>query len=561
MMELKVLKVTNKKEYRRFHKNNLILFFMIFGLLGIIVACYRMALFMVSLVFIGVLMIFSIYLYKRNHYKVKEEIICENGIFTIDGKEYQLLDVELIEKQIKYMQLYFEDSIVMILEDYGIKEFFEEDVRYCKINYILMSLLGLVMSYIVYIIFGIIFSFVLSINKQLIFIDEITLYLDALRLAISLAGFVLALEFRKSKGVLIVPFVCLILTGSYVLAPKTISYLNEGKMAYRIFQENLEFYDHLAIYYGRKVATIEHVNDYEIIDVDGITVVKTEEKIHCLYFGLPHQSLDEIKRDYQNTDYMYENYIVHISNESVEVNDVDYDYEMIAYNTLVLKYQDRNEFLLKIYNKNSIKGEGVNLYFLDKNLNIFLERYYPDELAAKNEEEERIESVKTKQEALNLKNYDATQTDEDKINRFNELVKKDNIAEYLSEKGIIKITSEETDIYKVIYEIDREFSRISNDIYTSIDTQILSIKMTSMTDDIYGVEIWSRSDYSNKEKETKQYKIKFKKYKNNYIAIKLLQETVIDDKGIIDNPEVKDTSMTTDYLYRIEGHEIGENAW
>ena len=198
---------------------------------------------------------------------------------------------------------------------------------------------------------------------------------------------------------------------------------------------------------------------------------------------------------------------------------------------------------------------------MDKNLNIFLERYYPDELAAKNEEEERIESVKTKQEALNLKNYDATQTDEDKINRFNELVKKDNIAEYLSEKGIIKITSEETDIYKVIYEIDREFSRISKDIYTSIDTQILSIKMTSMADDIYGVEIWSRSDYSNKEKETKQYKIKFKKYKNNYIAIKLLQETVIDDKGIIDNPEVKDTSMTTDYLYRIEGHEIGENAW
>ena len=31
--------------------------------------------------------------------------------------------------------------------------------------------------------------------------------------------------------------------------------------------------------------------------------------------------------------------------ESVEVTDVDYDYEMIAYNTLVLKYQDRNEFL------------------------------------------------------------------------------------------------------------------------------------------------------------------------------------------------------------------------
>lgn len=137
------------------------------------------------------------------------------------------------------------------------------------------------------------------------------------------------------------------------------------------------------------------------------------------------------------------------------------------------------------------------------------------------------------------------------IEKLNQAAK--DIEHFESQKDIVKIKATSQDYNVILKEIAKTFTMMNNDD-KKIDTQILTIDITSGDINEFGAHIFDRQDIQGDDKITNHYDYRVKRVDNFYLAVRVKDDINVNiGLKVFSTPISTDTSMSTDYLYCIEG--------
>ncbi len=157
---------------------------------------------------------------------------------------------------------------------------------------------------------------------------------------------------------------------------------------------------------------------------------------------------------------------------------------------------------------------------------------------------------------VEIQDSQVSQADKDQkgkavIEKLNQAAK--DIEHFKSQKDIVKIEAASQDYNVILKEIAKTFTIMNNDD-KKIDTQILTIDITSGDINEFGAHIFDRQDIQGDDKITNHYYYRVKRVDNFYLAVRVKDDTNVDiGLKVLSTPLSTDTSMTTDYLYCIDG--------
>lgn len=248
-----------------------------------------------------------------------------------------------------------------------------------------------------------------------------------------------------------------------------------------------------------------------------------------------------------NTDYSF---TIEIYDNKVLLSNKEYNVESIGFETVYLSWDDLDYIFC-------IEGNVAYIYNLTYKNEIELK--HDDSLLDKNELPQETEVQDTVEETVDT-SQKQTQIDQENYDEYQKVIQQDDISDYQSNKNVVKITSDNDDIYRVIKELDQEYTRINNEEDVDLDVQIGSMLIYSQVDNEYGIYIHRSVDSSNAESQNYSQVILMKKYGNDYIGTRLDDLSYMPSVGATNNGSYN-TSTTTDFLYCLEGNKVVKNRW
>lgn len=146
------------------------------------------------------------------------------------------------------------------------------------------------------------------------------------------------------------------------------------------------------------------------------------------------------------------------------------------------------------------------------------------------------------------------------LNKMNDIIN-NGIDNFTSNEEFVRIEMESDNYNEIVREIAKEFTIIHND-NKKIDTQITNITVTAGDLNEFGVRVAERQDIQGEEKRRNHYKYRIKKVGKYYLAMRVSEQCDVNSGlTILEQPIITDTSMTTDFLYRIDGKKYLGNKW
>ena len=312
-------------------------------------------------------------------------------------------------------------------------------------------------------------------------------------------------------------------------------------------------FSHIGIFYD--VAYVKNKGQYLFYNLNPIT-----------------DTLDDFYQEYDSCSYNAYNVNqlkINIRNKKLQINDNTYLPHMVGNHILYIQVD--NPYLIRfqqgkceVYELNSEKTIVLNqdnsFYFNDEDTtnqedeSVSLNSQEPDE-------EKRQEVVEPEVDPY----YEEIEKEREKRDQENHLayqkaIKQGDISSFQSNQNVVKIYEESQDIYQVIKALDREYTRINNDKDTILDVQILSMMVYHEYENQYGIYITRRVDSSKAESQTFDEVIVMKKYDHDYIGTRYYNRTYMPKNHLTNNGSY-DTRQTTEFLYRIKGNQIVDNAW
>lgn len=385
-------------------------------------------------------------------------------------------------------------------------------------------------------------------------IDMISLYID---IAIMLIAVVSCVLFRYIKKYIVL-ILGLAIVGILIFVPLSpVEYLSydDYQIAYMSHDDYIEVYNDVKYHYGKKVAELDWKNA-QTINIYHNELYAYDGKDYFFYdLEKSQTSLDEFYELNNETAYntaysftieIYDHKIT-ISNKECQVSSVGYNMVYLVHETshYLLMIEDNEAYVYDLNHQTEIRLDKDNS-LLDKTNEITEEKPVVEE---NNEPEEVID-------------YNELQKQKDKENyeTYQKAIQQDDISDYQLNKNVVKITSDNDDIYRVIKELDQEYTRINNEEDVDLDVQIGSMLIYSQVDNEYGIYIHRSVDSSNAESQNYSQVILMKKYGNDYIGTRLDDLSYMPSVGTTNNGSYN-TSTTTDFLYCLEGNKVVKNRW
>ena len=381
------------------------------------------------------------------------------------------------------------------------------------------------------------------------------LVINLVMLTIVIFSLVLVRLIKKHGAIIYFGAVLLILI-LVVIPSNNISNLSNTRLAYQISNSNVIIYDDVYDYFGHFKAKINARDVRNVDTFENIVYIEHEQTYSFYNPERTKQTLDQLLTDYDQRGYGNQSFNITIEDQKIycnfqEVNDLS----LIGYNTI---YFNSSDPYLVIFNNDDISLKQLDSSYQDTlNRKDDLLNYQHD---LDNQESNNIvENNPYSQFQVSIR-QELEQLDQRRYQDYQNMLQINDLSQFQPNENVIKIHDESNDIYQAIKLIDQEFTRIDNDDNVILDVQITNMLIYNQNDDQYGVYINRRIDSSVTESMSVQNVILMKKQGNDYYATRLYNIEYMPSDHPTNNGAY-DTSWTTKYLYRIEGHEVGENAW
>ncbi|MEG0365906.1 MAG: hypothetical protein RR585_03660 [Coprobacillus sp.] len=499
-------------------------------------------------------------------------VIDEEGRFFLDNMMFDIHEIKTISYTDKTMTLNFTDEIMIIdcypelIDYFKSKEIVVQNSQDLKAKLFLIFQATLLVEFMIIVLLNIV-GIITMMMYPIELIDTMGLIWDGLRIVFIILTFVFMYCIIKRKGALISGIAALVVLLSFLLPGSYHSFGKNYSTAYIETQNDNEktvtLYKDVHSHYGSYVTQYKANGDYNIGEFGGVVCFTNGDK--TLFTNLDDEltskevflnSVSQMK--YKETNGMS----LTFKNNTAKVLGIEYQIEMVGNNVFAL-YIDNEYFYMGKRDDNGM----IEIYSL-KSMEL-LNRLSPASNYTNTENEEDKQSDQKQEdtkkeeenEQLNKEKQKQQELDEQNINAFNQAIKQKDISSFESNKQVVMIHSTSQNIYEVIRDLDREFTRVNNTLNNTITTQILSMEITGNENNLYAVNIFSRSDYSHAESESKNTKMAIKSYGDYYIATKVSNEMTLSDYGYIHTPDTRDTSQSYDYLYTVQGNKVTDNPW
>lgn len=507
--------------------------------------------------------------------RLKSEVVNvdENQCFVYQDKVFdfhQLIKIHLLRRVI-YLE--FENDIVVL--EYQktlfnqLKDSYSQLInqKTTKIGRISFKLWMIDMFFGVIIIMKIVGGIIYCLSTSTTIIDISRLFGDIGTLAFIFICVFLANILKKYKIVfytvsVIVAFWSLMSPMTHV----TQLLVDQGAIAYREDVNGVQIYRDVAYVFG-KDATLMYVDSIDDIGTfHDVVYVESQQQYQFYSLTTPHQTLQDLYEEYEGSSYSHQDINIAIDKNAIKINSKPYQAELIGDHMLYVKLQ--HPYIIQF------KDFRCELYQLDRGHTVVLQEDYMNDVTSQDND---IENEEKKSQEENQDNETVTASpsqpeekseiekrrekqDQQRYQAYQQAIQQDDMTSFQSTQDVVKVHDENTDIYRVIKSLDREITRINNEEGTILDVQILSMLIYHQNNDEYGIYINRRVDSSVEESQTFQEIIFMKKYGHDYIGTRLYDISYMPTDHPTNNGEYE-TRQTTDYLYRIDGHQVVENAW
>ncbi len=381
------------------------------------------------------------------------------------------------------------------------------------------------------------------------------LVINLVMLTIVIFSLVLVRLIKKNGAIIYFGALLLILILA-VIPSNNISNLSNTRLAYQISNSNVIIYDDVYDYFGHFKAKINARDVRNVDTFENIVYIEHEQTYSFYNPERTKQTLDQLLTDYDQRGYGNQSFNITIEDQKIycnfqEVNDLS----LIGYNTI---YFNSSDPYLVIFNNDDISLKQLDSSYQDTlNRKDDLLNYQHD---LDNQESNNIVENNPYSQFQASIRQELEQLDQRRYQDYQNMLQINDLSQFQPNENVIKIHDESNDIYQAIKLIDQEFTRIDNDDNVILDVQITNMLIYNQNDNQYGVYINRRIDSSVTESMSVQNVILMKKQGNDYYATRLYNIEYMPSDHPTNNGAY-DTSWTTKYLYRIEGHEVGENAW
>lgn len=586
-MELSIYKVVDKKIYQKIKKDtyfSLIVFFGCYCIGNVLITYHFLAL---GVIFLCIFLIGIIVLLIQNlnrvitYEKASLEIVHvdDNQCFLFQNQSFDFHDLKHIGGNRFIFALEFENQIVLVKRQkdlyYYLKTYYASLIspQVTNTGFISSILVGWNIILISIIVMKIIFGFIYCLYTSSTIIDLTRLFADFGTIVLTLGAILLTKIWKKYHLLFYsLSFIGVIGLMTYPLDSITTLYKDNETIGYHQDVKGLTMYRDVAYVFGKELGWVNGTSFSHIGIFYDVAYVKN--KGQYLFYNLNPitDTLDDFYQEYDSCSYNAYNVNqlkINIRNKKLQINDNTYLPHMVGNHILYIQVD--NPYLIRfqqgkceVYELNSEKTIVLNqdnsFYFNDEDTtnqedeSVSLNSQEPDE-------EKRQEVLEPEVDPY----YEEIEKEREKRDQENHLayqkaIKQNDISSFQSNQNVVKIHEESQDIYQVIKALDREYTRINNDKDTILDVQILSMMVYHGYENQYGIYITRRVDSSKAESQTFDEVIVMKKYDHDYIGTRYYNRTYMPKNHLTNNGSY-DTRQTTEFLYRIKGNQIVDNAW
>lgn len=468
----------------------------------------------------------------------------------------------------------YQEALNEKLQNLGIKVIKHNGrlINYERMFMIAIYCLGI---YFFYNLFILIFGTIYCSNNNFEIIDSFGMLNRVFKLISVLLALYVYYEMKNKK---IAVAISIIIVGSFIIWSNFVKidkyHDYHGNFACIMKKSNLNIYKDVVLEYGVLAKKIENLDGYYVKDL-------TEREKVILYYGpnvsgqyiVYREELGSRVRIFNNYNgKTFTNGILNISFNDNKLAITNVDGEIYEYDDVKLV----NGYILEIY-----KNDVVNDCIIFNDFKNYKSRYLSKIVISQNEggifDLDVLEEDIDKKASSNKKDKNNSESkpreklnntsDENKNINGENLVKKmdsfnsRSIKTFKSNQDFVKIKNDSNDYNNIVLEVAKQFTIINN-TDKKIDTQILQISVLSGNLDEFGVMTYDRQDISGEEKVKNTYFYRIKKIGGYYLAARVSDDCNVNIGLMMLNPEITtDTSMSTDFLYRIEGKKYIGNRW
>ena len=364
----------------------------------------------------------------------------------------------------------------------------------------------------------------------------------------------------KRYAMVIYIIACAILAVLMVLPLGRLNHLTyqNNELAYRIEDEQVALYQNVRYLFGQQVVQIQ-TNDVQRVGVFENVFYVVHDQIYDFYaMDQETQNIDALLNNYEHFAYGSRLMNVMIDQHKIFMNQEECEVSLIGDHVFHLE-TELHDYLI------SLDHIECKVYQLDMSYQNTLSL---NQNLFEDEQEEETESISQQQETESSQEESIQESlqpheeekDQQRYQAYEDMLDIEDLSNVESNENLVKVHDEQDDIYQVIKAIDQEMTRIDNSEDIVLDVQILSMTISSQNEDQYGIYITKRIDSSVTESQTVEDVILMRKQNQDYVGTRFYSVRFMPALGRTDN-EPYETRQTTDYLYRIEGHQVVENAW
>lgn len=573
-MELHIQRLQDRISYKRQNRLTIMIFLIILIGCSIGLVCINFHWSSIGIIIaLGILCLeFIVIAKKKKMNKLQQTIssdlviIDENHRFFYQNRIFDLTSLKKVQYDSKVIIAFFEDFILYIEYDRDVVNYFQslctkviDSTMTPKRKMSMLLLILLVVAFcsvVMKLITGV--GYCLLMNTYLI--DWTGLWIELIIILVVIISIGLVLIMKKHSFPIYL-IGCIIIGLFIVLPPGKLNYFNyhDQYLAYRIDDKQLTLYDNVRYLFGQKVFEIDTNFVQRVGLFEDVFYVAYDDTYKFYAMNKIIQDQDSFIDEYEGCIYGNEWMNLVIKQHQVVMNQNVCEVSLVG-NQILYISDELHDYLIQLDN------DECKIYQLDRQYNNTL-RINPDlfeEDLNKQETEQSIstnESTDSSQEESNQESYEIAEEEKDqqRYASYTQLLEVDDISTIKSDENLIKVQGED-DIYQAVKSIDQEITRIDNSEGIILDVQILDMTIYSQNDDQYGVYITRRIDSSVAESQTVQDIILMRKQDQNYVGTRFYSVRFMPSTHQTHN-EPYDTSWTTDYLYRVDGHNIVDNAW
>lgn len=579
-MELHIKQFLYRNIQKRQEKINLAIIMLVFGCLGAVFSAfsYDYSQVIIGLEIIAVILTIKLFIKVKKNKKQRENLsydlvkIDEFNKFFYQNIVFDMTDLESFIITGETTHLYFKDYYLFIENSEGMIDYLKKftpkgyDQQMNPKNYFVNVMLSVGYLLIVKNIFDILFGFVYCQMTGAVLFDYIGLAGHMIEIMILLlvvvVAVILAKKYHKSWHLPLYLLGLILYIAIPFILDNHVTALNDN-ITYVRNNNSIMVYSDVKNFFGKNVVTLKNIDDNaQIFIYEDIIYIMSDGKLQT--YDLKNETYDvsDITNQYNNHYF------------KVYINDNRCVFAIK--NNEFYFGEDNGEELKKIevsmIGKNIISFQYQNLYYfvnfqqIDSYHNAYIEFYRVDEQHGQSVDvyegeyvEQSVEEKLTYEEILEKEAKEKEELYQQRYDDYLEVIKQDDATNYQSTKNVVKVVSDETDIYKVIKAVDQEITRINNEEDVTLDVQIGSMQIYYQNGNEYGIYISTSVDRNGERGYGYSETILMKKYGNVYIATRVDNSYMPNTH--LTNHEIYNTSATTDYLYRVEGNESVPNVW